>query len=81
MARLLQCPKVHRRRRSAVRLDESTRKCVQDTVEGILKSTVFPGLWLDAAVLLEGKLSQVLAVLDRGIKSPEHAAFVAKLAK
>ncbi|HUE74073.1 MAG TPA: Uma2 family endonuclease [Pirellulaceae bacterium] len=47
--------------------------------EGILKSTVFPGLWLDAAALLEGKLSQVLAVLDRGIKSPEHAAFVAKL--
>lgn len=48
--------------------------------DGIFKSTVFPGLWLDAAALLDGKLAQVLAVLDRGIKSPEHAAFVAQLA-
>lgn len=49
--------------------------------EGLLKSAVFPGLWLDAAALLDHKLAQVLAVLDRGIKSPEHAAFVARLDK
>lgn len=48
--------------------------------DGILKSTVFSGLWLDPAALLEGKLAQVLAVLDRGIRTPQHAAFVAKLA-
>lgn len=48
--------------------------------DGILKSTVFPGLWLDAAALLDDKLAQVLAVLDRGVKSPEHATFVAQLA-
>jgi Uma2 family endonuclease len=48
--------------------------------KGILQSTVFPGLWLDASALLDDKLAQVLDVLDRGIKSPEHAAFVAQLA-
>ncbi len=47
---------------------------------GILKSTIFPGLWLDAAALLDDQLAQVLAVLDRGLKSPEHAAFVDRLA-
>lgn len=48
--------------------------------DGIHRSTLFPGLWLDTVALLDGKLAQVLAVLDRGIKAPEHAAFVAKLA-
>jgi len=47
--------------------------------DGILQSTVYPGLWLDVAALLDDKLAQVLMVLDRGIKSPEHAAFVARL--
>jgi hypothetical protein len=47
--------------------------------EGILKSMVFPGLWLDAAALLEGKLAQLLAVRDRGIQTLEHAALVARL--
>jgi Uma2 family endonuclease len=47
---------------------------------GILKSTVFPGLWLDPAALLRGDLASVLAVLDQGVHSPEHAEFVARLA-
>jgi Uma2 family endonuclease len=44
---------------------------------GLLKSGVFPGLWLDAAALLRGDMKTVLAVLRRGLDSPEHAAFVA----
>lgn len=48
--------------------------------EGILKSSVFPGLWLDATALLDDKLAHVLAILESGIKSSEHAAFVAQLA-
>jgi hypothetical protein len=47
--------------------------------EGVLRSTVFPGLWLDAAALVRGDLATVLAVLQRGLASPEHAAFVARL--
>lgn len=49
--------------------------------DGLWKSKVFPGLWLDGAALLAGDLATVLAVLQRGIDSPEHAAFVKKLAK
>jgi len=47
--------------------------------EGLLKSEVFPGLWLDPAALLRGDLAMVLAVVQRGLASPEHAAFVARL--
>ena len=43
---------------------------------GILRSETFPGLWLNAAALIRGDMARVLAVLDQGIKSPEHAAFV-----
>ena len=47
--------------------------------EGLLRSEVFPGLWLDPAALLRGDLTMVLAVVQRGLASPEHAAFVARL--
>jgi Uma2 family endonuclease len=34
---------------------------------GILRSTVFPGLWLDVPALLADDMAQVLATLQRGI--------------
>jgi hypothetical protein len=48
--------------------------------DGLYRSKVFPGLWLDPVALLRGDLAGVLAVLDRGLATPEHAAFVARLA-
>jgi Uma2 family endonuclease len=48
--------------------------------DGILRSEVFPGLWLNAAAILEGKLDAVLATLQQGIATPEHNDFVARLA-
>jgi Uma2 family endonuclease len=47
--------------------------------DGLLRSEVFPGLWLDPAALLRGDLATVLAVVRRGVDSPEHAAFAARL--
>jgi Uma2 family endonuclease len=47
--------------------------------EGLYRSEVFPGLWLDPAALLRGDLATVLAVVHRGLASPEHAAFVSRL--
>jgi hypothetical protein len=47
---------------------------------GILKSQAFPGLWLDPAALVAGDLKRVLDVLQEGLATPEHAAFVARLA-
>ncbi len=45
--------------------------------DGTLRSTIFPGLWLDAAALLRGDLATVLAVVQRGLESAEHLAFKA----
>ena len=42
-------------------------------------SEVFPGLWLDPAAMIRGDFAQVMAVLQEGLASPEHAAFVARL--
>jgi Uma2 family endonuclease len=53
---------------------------VPPPVDGIYRSAVFPGLWLDAAALLVGDLARVLAVLNEGINSPEHKQFVEQLA-
>jgi Uma2 family endonuclease len=49
--------------------------------DGILRSEVFPGLWLHPAALVSKDLVRVDQVLRQGIASPEHAAFVAELAK
>ncbi len=48
--------------------------------DGVYRSAAFPGLWLDAAALLRGDLARVLAVLNDGLKSPEHQQFVDQLA-
>ncbi len=48
--------------------------------DGIFRSEVFPGLWLDPAALLRGDGKRLLKVLRQGLASPEHAAFVEKLA-
>jgi Uma2 family endonuclease len=49
--------------------------------QGIIKSHVYPGLWLDVAALLAGEMTQVLAVLQQGLTSPEHQDFVQKLSQ
>lgn len=48
-------------------------------VEGVIKSQVFPGLWLSVTDLLAGNMTGVLAVLQLGLNSPEHQAFVQRL--
>jgi hypothetical protein len=47
---------------------------------GIFRSEVFPGLWLDGNALLNLDGRRVLDVLQQGLATPEHAAFVKKLA-
>ena len=48
--------------------------------DGIFRSEVFPGLWLDRDAFLKRNSKRLLAVLGQGLASPEHATFVAKLA-
>jgi len=49
--------------------------------DGVVRSTVFPGLWLDPAALVGGDRATVKASLQQGLNSPEHADFVARLEK
>jgi len=48
---------------------------------GIVRSHIFPGLWLAVEALLTGEMNQVLTVLQEGINSPEHNNFVQILAE
>ena len=45
----------------------------------IYKSEGFPGLWLDAAAMLQRDLARVLKTLGEGIASLEHEEFVQRL--
>lgn len=48
---------------------------------GVVQSQVFPGLWLPVPALLAGDMAKVLAVLQSGLNSPEHAEFVKRLSE
>ncbi len=47
--------------------------------DGVLRSEVFPGLWLDTSALVRQELSTVLTTLQQGIASPELDAFVTRM--
>ncbi len=49
--------------------------------DSLHRSEVFPGLWLDPAALLADDIRGVLDALNRGLATPEHAAFVEQLAR
>jgi Uma2 family endonuclease len=49
--------------------------------DGIYRSKTFPGLWLDPSALYRRDLIALSAVVDRGLASPEHDAFVDDLAR
>lgn len=60
-------------------LDQRGRYRPLIPIDGVLQSGVFPGLWLDSAAFLRGDHRKVNQVLNRGLKSPAHAAFVKQL--
>ena len=47
--------------------------------KGIIRSNVFPGLWLSVNALREDRLGEVLEVLQQGIETEEHDNFVKSL--
>jgi Uma2 family endonuclease len=52
---------------------------LRPAADGIHRSKVFPGLWLDAAALVRFDMARVRQIVQQGVASPEHARFVAKL--
>ena len=61
-------------------LREGRLVAVPPDADGLYRSRVFPGLWLDPQALLARDTRRLRAVLDQALATPEHAAFVAKLA-
>jgi len=51
-----------------------------EPTDGVLRSNVFPGLWLDWRALVRSDAAGVLDVLKQGMATEEHGAFVARLA-
>jgi hypothetical protein len=49
--------------------------------DGLYRSTVFPGLWLDPVALVNSDTRRLRAVVDLGCATPKRAAFVARLAE
>lgn len=47
----------------------------------VLRLKRFPGFWLDSAALFDRNATRLLATLQRGLASPEHAEFAAQLAR
>ena len=62
-------------------LENGVYQLLPPDADGIHRSRVFPGLWLDGVALLAGDGARLLAKLDEGLRSPEHQAFVEKLAR
>ena len=46
---------------------------------GVIRSVVFPGLWLNVKALVTRDLPLLFSTLDKGLASPEHAAFCERL--
>ena len=60
-------------------LREGSYERLRPDEAGVLRSEVFPGLWLNAPALLDGDLAAVLGTLQPGLATPEHAELVERL--
>ncbi|WP_317134175.1 Uma2 family endonuclease [Leptolyngbya sp. O-77] len=54
---------------------------IEPDADGMIRSSVFPGLWLNVPALLEGRMMEVLNGLQTGIADSMHQAFVQLLAE
>lgn len=52
---------------------------IEPGADGIARSRVFPGLWLDISAMIAEDGAKVMAVLKEGLASEEHQGFVASL--
>ena len=64
---------------SWVGLDEGEYKELAADEHGIVRSRVFPGLWLTVVGMLDGNLTTVLAIGQDGIQSSDHADYLTQL--
>ncbi|MDF5721301.1 MAG: Uma2 family endonuclease [Rhizonema sp. PD37] len=63
------------------RLIDGEYQLLSPDADGIIRSGVFPGLWLAVEALLNNQMVQVLDVVQAELKSLEHTTFVSQLQK
>jgi len=61
------------------RLTQGKYILLDSNLQGIIKSEVFPGLWLDKQALLAGNLTTVIEIVQQGLTTIEHQNFVQQL--
>lgn len=59
-------------------LREGVYQSLLSDEQGIWRSELFPGLWLDAAAFWNDDLPQLLQTLQQGLTTPEHQTFAAQ---
>ncbi|MBD2578414.1 Uma2 family endonuclease [Oscillatoria sp. FACHB-1406] len=60
------------------RLREGRYVALEADADGIIRSEVFPGLWLSVTAFERGDAASVVAVLQQGLQSAEHQDFIAR---
>lgn len=60
-------------------LREGGYESLEPDENGLLRSEIFPGLWLQPAALWSADVATLLAALQKGLATPEHATFVEQL--
>jgi Uma2 family endonuclease len=70
---------VYEQKASWFRLQDGEYQAIPADAQGVLRSVLFPGLWLDPAKFWAADLSGLIATVQQGLTSSEHGAFVEQL--
>lgn len=73
--------RIYDRRIDWFRLEDGQYAPLDPDEDGIIRSRVFPGLWLDVDALLKDDMAKVLSALQQGLASSEHTDFVKQLSE
>ena len=61
------------------RLADGVYVIVRPDEDGVLRSQVLPGFWFRADWFWEGRVAELIELVEEGIASPEHREFVERL--
>jgi hypothetical protein len=59
----------------------ATKKMIRPDRQGVARSNVFPGLWINVPALMERDGRRLIETMQKGLSSRAHAAFVRRLEK
>jgi len=60
-------------------LEEGSYQLMPPPADGIYRSQIFPGLWLDSSAFWRNDTTALIELLEQGLRSEEYDAFVEKL--